>query len=192
MKTDAVVRTLVSREEIYLLLSFLLREVPSPCLLEIIKQNGSLWDTGSERLNKELECLSDAVDKTDHYSLERDFHTIFLGVTRGEVLPYASWYLTGQLNHVPLMELRTKLNQIGIARMNKVGEPEDHLSALFEVMALLQVDDFMKQREIFNKYIGPWGFRFFQDMERVATERFYATVAKIGQHWVKMESERLI
>ena len=51
---------------------------------------------------------------------------LFIGVGRGELLPYASYYLTGFLHERPLARLREDLAALGIERAEGVAEPEDH------------------------------------------------------------------
>ncbi|MFC7692737.1 molecular chaperone TorD family protein [Paeniroseomonas aquatica] len=45
----------------------------------------------------------------------------------GEVLAYASYYLTGFLHERPLAELRGTLARLGIVRAEGMAEPEDQL-----------------------------------------------------------------
>ena len=36
--------------------------------------------------------------------VEREYHALFIGIGRGELLPYASFYMTGFLNEKPLAQ----------------------------------------------------------------------------------------
>ena len=54
---------------------------------------------------------------------------------RGELLPYASYYLTGFLHERPLARLRDDLAALGIERVESNSEPEDHAATLCEIMA---------------------------------------------------------
>jgi TorA maturation chaperone TorD len=56
-------------------------------------------------------------------------------VGRGELLPYASFYLTGSLYGLPLSALRERLQSLGIGRIASLKEPEDHGGVLCEIMA---------------------------------------------------------
>jgi TorA maturation chaperone TorD len=60
---------------------------------------------------------------------------MFIGVGRGEILPFASYYLTGFLNDKPLANLRSDMAKIGIVRVEGVKEPEDHIASLFDMMS---------------------------------------------------------
>ncbi len=43
---------------------------------------------------------------------------------RGELLPYASWYLTGFLHERPLVRVRADLDKFGIERAANVLNPK--------------------------------------------------------------------
>jgi TorA maturation chaperone TorD len=58
-----------------------------------------------------------------------------VGLGRGELLPFASYYLTGFLHERPLAELRGELERLGIGRAPGVHEPEDHIGFVCETMA---------------------------------------------------------
>jgi TorA maturation chaperone TorD len=46
--------------------------------------------------------------------IRNEYVELFVGVGRGEVLPFASYYLTGFLNDRPLANLRGEMDAIGI------------------------------------------------------------------------------
>ena len=47
-------------------------------------------------------------------SVDKEFNKLFIGLGRGELLPYASYYLTGFLNEKPLAKLRREHDQFGV------------------------------------------------------------------------------
>ncbi len=179
------------RQQVYLLLSTLLREVPGPDLLKDIHKSKATWETGNDELDNALNHLGESVDKEQYGELEDEYHRLFIGVTQGQLLPYASWYLAGSLHEAPLAELRCELMQLGIERIQDQKEPEDHLAALFETMAWLSTEDRTIQRTFFAKYIGGWGLRFFDEMENAATTHFYGAVALLGRVWMQYETRIL-
>ena len=67
--------------------------------------------------------------------VNREFHDLFIGLGRGELLPYASYYLTGFLHEKPLAKLRGDMIDLGIERAEGVAEPEDNIASLMEMMA---------------------------------------------------------
>ena len=54
-------------------------------------------------------------------AVEREFFNLFIGIGRGELLPYGSYYLSGFLQERPLARLRDDLATIGIARSRRRG-----------------------------------------------------------------------
>src|SRR5439155_1564893 len=60
---------------------------------------------------------------------------LFIGLGRGELLPYGSYYLTGFLHERPLARLRAHLEKLAIERTAGQAEPEDHAAILCEIMA---------------------------------------------------------
>ena len=67
--------------------------------------------------------------------LDREYQDLFIGLGRGELVPYGSYYLTGFLYEKPLAKLRRDMAMLGIGRRENVREPEDHVGAVLEMMA---------------------------------------------------------
>ena len=74
---------------------------------------------------------------TDAEQFAQEYHTLFIGLGRGELLPYGSVYLTGFLQEQPLADLREDLARLGLERSVEMHEPEDHAGALCEAMSLM-------------------------------------------------------
>ena len=122
--------------------------------------------------------------------VEDEFFALFIGIGRGEMVPFASWYLTGFLMEKPLAQLRYTLDQLGFERQAEVKEPEDHVAALFEVMACLVRDldvDFATQQQFFSEHIQPWIKRFFHELQQAQNARFYRAVAQLGEEFMAIE-----
>src|SRR4051794_41471373 len=79
--------------------------------------------------------LAAAATGFDDRAVGKEFFALFVGVGRGELLPYASYYLTGFLHERPLARVREELDRRGIERAGPSREPEDHVAILLEVMA---------------------------------------------------------
>src|SRR5262249_49522293 len=122
-------------------------------------------------------ALAEAADKANAERVEREFFDLFIGLGRGELMPYGSYYLTGFLHERPLARLREDLARMGIVRADGVVEPEDHAAILCEIMSGLashrlpaSVDS---ERVIFDKHMAPWITRFFTDLENAEAANFY-------------------
>ena len=140
-------------------------------------------------------ALIDALNKTDGAALEREHHDLFIGVGRGELLPYASYYLTGFLNEKPLAELRNDMARLGFERVSGVHEPEDHLASLCDIMSHLIEGtamgsaDLYDQDQFFRAHILPWAGKFFADLGSAKTADAYRTVGRIGEIFIAIEEE---
>jgi TorA maturation chaperone TorD len=132
-----------------------------------------------------------ALDKT----LEQEYFDLFVGVGRGELLPYGSYYLAGFLYEKPLARLRGDMRRLGIARAEGVHEPEDHIAALMEMMSGLitgafgQPAELATQRQFFAAHIGSWAPRFFEDLESAEAADFYRSVGRVARQFVAIEAE---
>ncbi|WP_235937185.1 TorD/DmsD family molecular chaperone [Vreelandella azerica] len=85
-------------------------------------------------------ALSQAAQAASPDTLERAHFRHLVGVIQGDITPYASWYRQGELMETALLELRQDLRALGFERTTNTPEPEDHLAALCEVMAMLVTD----------------------------------------------------
>ena len=178
-----------ARAQEYAVLARLLREPPDSALL---KQIGQLH--GDETiLGAAHHELAEAAKRTSATTVEREFFDLFIGVGRGELLPYASYYLTGFLHERPLARLRRDLTGIGIARAQGIAEPEDHAGILCEIMAGLADGQLPAPEEssrmIFENYMAPWIGRFFADLERADGAEFYQCVGTVGRVFTEIEAE---
>ena len=178
-----------ARAQEYALLAALLLSAPSPGLLERIAQ---LRDDATP-LGRAHANLAEAASQAVAADVEREYFELFVGLGRGELLPYASYYLTGFLNERPLSRLRDDLTALGIERVENNCEPEDHAAALCEIMAGLASGRFPAspevQRTFFEKHVSRWMGRLFADMETVKGSKFYRSVGSLGRLFLEIESE---
>ena len=142
-----------------------------------------------------INVLAKVAAATTPAAVEKEYNALFIGLGRGELLPYASYYLTGFLNEKPLARLRGHMAQFGIERSPDVKEPEDHMATLCEMMAglirgtygaVLSVED---QNAFFNTHIATWATHFFKDLEAAEGSVFYAPVGRIGRAFMEIEIE---
>lgn len=126
--------------------------------------------------------------------LDREYQDLFIGLGRGELVPYGSYYLTGFLYEKPLAKLRRDMAMLGIGRRENVREPEDHVGAVLEMMAGLidgsftaPVNDFVTQQRFFATHVEPVAPRFFADLEKANAARFYRPVARVGRLFLEVE-----
>ncbi|QFT62308.1 molecular chaperone [Roseivivax sp. THAF30] len=179
------------RADLYNFLGLLLAGPPDGLLLA---QVGGLSGDKSD-LGQAIVRLADCAKTSSPKDVEREFNKLFIGLGRGELLPYASYYLTGFLNEKPLATLRQDLRARGLSRSPNVFEPEDNIASLMEVMGALIVGRFGEpapledQRTFFNRHIAPWAGHFFADLETAKSAMFYAAVGSVGRAFVEIERE---
>ncbi|MFT5651641.1 MAG: TorA maturation chaperone TorD [Yoonia sp.] len=124
-----------------------------------------------------------------------EYSKLFIGLGRGELLPYASYYLTGFLNEKPLARLRDDMAVRGLKRADTVFEPEDNIASLMEMMGAMIVGRFGpeatldQQKTFFNTHIAPWAGHFYSDLEGAKNSIFYASVATVGRTFMEIETE---
>jgi TorA maturation chaperone TorD len=180
--TDAVDDTAVARAQEYALLAALLARPPDAALLKKLAKLGLAH-----------RALAGAAVENDAAAVAREYFELFIGVGRGELLPYGSYYLTGFLHERPLARLRADLASLGIERVEGQWEPEDHAAILCEIMAGLIAGDFAvpveRQRHFFDRHLAPWMGRFFADLEAAKGADFYRPVGAIGRLFIEIETQ---
>ncbi len=180
-----------ARADLYDFLSALLAAPPKR---ELLARAAALEGDQTE-IGRGIAALARVAAAASEESVEREFTELFIGVGRGELMPYASYYLTGFLNEKPLALLRDDMRRLGIARAPNVFEPEDNIASLCEMMAGLIRGRFgapaplAEQKTFFNRHLGPWARHFFADLEAARSAVFYAPVGRIGAVFMEIEAE---
>lgn len=186
---DALDDVAAARADTYALLAHLLWHAPDSMLLRRL----AAPTAGEGTLAEARRAIGEVALATDATTVEREHFTLFTGVSGGELLPYASYYLTGFTHERPLAEVRTDLASLGLVRTEGLSEPEDHIAFLFEVMAALirgavsaeGIDDVV----FFQRHIQPWAGRLFADIERAEAAVFYRPVGRLGGLLIDIETQ---
>jgi TorA maturation chaperone TorD len=178
-----------ARAQEYTLLSALLVRAPDADLLARLSRLGG----DATPLGMAHVALAEAAASIDVGAVEREYFNLFIGLGRGELLPYASYYLSGFLNERPLARLRADLAELGIVRVENNYEPEDHAATLCEIMAGFAEGRFPApdgaERTLFEKHMAPWMGRFFVDLEHSREADFYRRVGTLGGLFLTIEAE---
>jgi TorA maturation chaperone TorD len=179
----------LARAQEYSLLAVLLSRAPDAAMLEgLAKLRADASPLGMAHF-----ALAEAAGNTSPERAEREYFNLFIGIGRGEILPYASYYLTGFLHERPLARLRDDLAKLGIERSEGNAEPEDHAAMLCEIMAGIAGGRFPApagaDRELFEKHLAPWIGRFFADLERAEAADFYRRIGTVGRVFMEIETE---
>lgn len=177
------------RARFYALLAHLLSGPPDP---ETLERLSTLKGDDSD-MGHVLATLAAAAQRSTAEDADDEYHRLFIGLTGGEVTPYACFYLTGHLFERPLADLRRAMERFGIVRAAHVAEPEDHIASLCEIMhGLIQgrfaaPADLASQRSFFETFLGSWATRFFIDLEDAPSARLYRPVATLGRVFMDIE-----
>jgi TorA maturation chaperone TorD len=173
----------------YGLLALLLFKAPTEAVLaEVADLKGDASPLGMAHL-----ALAEAARETTAEAVGSEFFDLFVGIGRGELLPYASYYLTGFLHERPLAEIRAEFLRFGIVRDDASKEPEDHAALLFDVMAGLALgtfgDGYADEKAFFETHLRAWIGRFLADLETIRGRPFYAAVGRLGRVFIDIETE---
>ena len=187
------------RANAYSLVAHLLSAAPNEATLErllgITTTESETSSNGSGSLAPAWRALRDAATEAEPEQLAREYHELFIGLGHGQVVPYASRYLTGFLNDRPLADLRDDLARLGFERQPDVQEPEDHVAAVCEVMASIVADaspdELDEQQQFFSRHIAPWMQTLFTDLVNAPSARFYRAVGILGRALVQIEGRYL-
>ncbi len=180
-----------ARAELYSYLAVMLAGPPGEALLD---QSAALSGDPETPPGRAIALIAEAASGLDPAAAEREYTRLFIGLGRGELLPYASHYLTGNLNDKPLARLRSDMRRIGISRAEGVSDPEDHIASLFEMMAgqilgrygrLVPVKE---QRAFFATHLAPWVRRFFIDLQEAENAHLYAGIGDLGVAFLDIET----
>ena len=177
------------RADMYSFLANLFRSEPDADLINQLK----VLESDDSPIGKSIKTLSKLALSLDLPTIRDEYVRIFVGVGRGEILPFASYYLTGFLKDKPLAKLRQDMEKIGIKLEDNVKEPEDHIASIFDMMAGLIVGKFNKkfsiaeQRDFFNKHLAPWVDLLMRDIESSKIAVFYLPIGTIGKEFMEIE-----
>ncbi|MES9944439.1 MAG: hypothetical protein B6D77_14980 [gamma proteobacterium symbiont of Ctena orbiculata] len=176
----------------YGMLAQLLRQAPDQSMLDQVAGFAGIEPTRDE-LALAMSMLGLSASDSKPQAVDVEFHDLFIGMGRGELVPYGSWYLTGFLMEKPLGKLRDDLAMLGFQRQEGVTEPEDHVAALCEVMAMLITEGvgFQQQSHFYESHMAGWLERFFADLSEAKTAVFYRAVGRFGAAFAAMEKRYL-
>ncbi len=184
----------LARVGVYHLLSTLFSQEPDHEVLQRLCDIGDV-DTSNGKIAMGWELMKQSAANTNVEAVRDEFFSLFIGVGRGELMPFGSWYLTGFLMEKPVAVLRRDLQMLGIERQEGVAESEDHIAGLCDAMALMiqhsDEIDLATQAQFFKDHIEPWAGRFFEDLQSASNANFYRTVGFFGAAFIEFESDLL-
>ncbi len=188
-----------ARADVYALLAHLFYSPPSEDFLRSLADVDIIDGRASQsRLAAAWRALQNAARTVAPAAISEEYDSIFISVGRPPVFLYGSFYLAGFLMEKPLVQLRDDLASLGLARKRESGEPEDHVSALCDVMRFLILGDedtppatLAAQREFFTRNIAPWYGRLCEAIQNAEQTAFYKDVAALAKEFFDLEVESL-
>jgi TorA maturation chaperone TorD len=179
------------RASAYSLLAALLRCPPEQALLDHVGQLSPVGDGEHDELSRAMSTLALAAQTHQQAELTDEYHSLFIGLGKGEVVPYASWYLTGFMMEQPLSDLRDDLRALGFERSSDTREPEDHAAALCEVISVMinEATSLAQQKQFFESHMQKWLGRFLVDLANADSAQFYQSVACFGAAFIELEQD---
>ncbi len=179
-----------ARAEVYTLLGALLAKSPDREMLGLLR--GIEVPTGYPGMPEAWRDLKVAAKEADAEATVDEYFALFIGLGRGEIVPYASSYLTGYLMEKPLADLRGELDRLGFERHQAVKEPEDHAAILCQFMGMIIAEKRLcleDQRGVFEHFVRPWMQDFFEDLEQAESASFYRAVGRLGKVFIGIEKQ---
>ena len=182
------------RADTYSILASLLSNTPSQDLLDYLSHIKASAADDIGGMGQAWQKIRVAATETNINSLDSEYHALFIGMGRGEVVPFGSWQITGFLMDKPLSDLRDDLKAMGIESGENQKDPEDHISALCETMALIigadDIDE-SRERQFYLRHIKPWAEKFFKEIQSANSAKFYISVGFLGQQFMELENQYL-
>ena len=175
--------------EVYGLLACLLREPPSTEVLQWLREL-EVEPCEQHAMTNAWFRLKEAALMTSPEQVADEYQDLFIGIGCGEVVPFSSWHIAGTLMEKPLVAIRQDLKRFGFERQDDIREPEDSISALLEVMSMLQSEAFDAQQQFFNAHIRPWFISFCNEIEKAKSAQFYLPVSRVLRHFGLIEQAR--
>jgi TorA maturation chaperone TorD len=144
-------------------------------------------------LGRAISAFAHVCGRSQAATVGEEYQDLFIGLVRGELVPFGSYYLTGFLHEKPLAKLRQDMSRLGVEREQNVAEPEDHIASLCEMMAGF-IDGSLgrplaleEQKAFYSTHIGNWAPVLFRDMEAAKVSILYATLGSVGRVFLGIE-----
>jgi TorA maturation chaperone TorD len=186
-----------ARGDFYALLATLLLEPPSQALLANLAAAGPI--EGDPAMLQAWRGLVDASSVMDADAGAFEFESLFAGVGKSPVSVYAGYYIGAPSIDHPRVRLQAALAELGLARAERVSEPEDHLGSLFEVMRVLVAGapgrkpaPLAEQRRFYQAYVEKSAVGVFGALARAEQANYYRHVAAVGAAFMALETQSFL
>lgn len=185
----------IARAEVYGLLAQLYYAPPTEQLLAALRVAVTEAPAAGAFLEEPWRDVVAAARALDGPAIAAEYAALFGGVGKPEVYLFGCHYLTGFLNDKPLARLRTDLAALGLERDEAMGETEDHIAYLCEVMRYLIAGDdiavanLTSQRDFFAAHLQPWLTALCDAIAAHPKARFYAALSGFTRGFASVEAQ---
>lgn len=185
----------LARAELYGLLAQLYWRAPDAALLGQFAVAVTEAPQPGAFLEEPWQRLVAAMRATTPAAAADEYDALFLGIGKPEVFLYGSYHLAGSVNETPLVALRDELAELGLARDPALGETEDHVACVFEVMRYLIAGDDIavcnleRQRRFFRAHLQPWLETLCDAIDAQPRAEVYRAVAGFTRAFVQVETQ---
>lgn len=184
-----------ARADLYALLASLFYGPPEAKLLAAIANAPSPEEEAASALGFAWRELQKAAAQADPEAVRCEYDALFVTVGQAPVMLYGSYYQAGFLHEQPLARLREALARLGFSRKPGTAEPEDHLSALCDVMRMLILEGgpgaVAAQQEFFGRFLQPWYSHLTAEIAKAEGAGFYRVVGRFAQTVLDRETQSL-
>jgi TorA maturation chaperone TorD len=160
---------------------------------QLIKAGGQLKAAEDElsELDEAFLALCVQAASADAKALGEEFESLFVGTGKAEVMLNASFQQAGFLHEKPLVDLRSRLNHLGIVRKSDISETEDHLSLLCSAMQQLILDrrSIAEQRDLFTDFLADWFETASTQLIAHPQASFYGRAASVWKLFFALERQ---
>lgn len=185
----------LARAEVYGLLAELFYAPPDAALYAQFQVAVTVAPVNGAFLEHSWSELVSTARRLTLEAIDREFDALFQGVGKPEIFLYSSFYLAGKLHEKPLVDLRHALRALGLERVDGIGETEDHVASLCEVMRyLIAGEDAGKsnlavQCRFFDAHLRPWVGALCDVLEAHPGADFYSAVARFARDFFAVEAQ---
>jgi TorA maturation chaperone TorD len=187
-----------ARADFYAVLARLYADAPDRGFLQTLAGADRMAGDSDNPLAAAWNRLADASAAMDPDAAAQEYTDMFIGVGKCEVNLHASHWIAGFMAEKPLVELRSDLVILKIARKEAATLMEDHLSALCETMRLLVAGNgdrspatVDQQRNFLQKRLLSWVFDCCGAITKSSLANYYRRVAELTQQFLALERDSL-
>lgn len=180
----------IARANLYGLISRLFYAPPDPNLLaEISRSPGGEGAENRGGLVAAWRGLQEACRSAYPAVVRQEYDALFVGVGKSEVSPYLSGYAEAVAPDRYLVRLREQLDAWGLARREGIGEYEDHVSGISDIMRWLIENQrsLAEQRQFFDDFAYRGAMALCAAVQKSASASFYKPVAALASSFFDIE-----